>query len=166
MKIEHSIVITRPLAEVFAFVTDLHNETRWQPEIRSVTLEGPLAPGATFHERRITFGRQYDWHFVVTRFDPPHVIAIETLRGTAPYRGTRRFEAVPEGTRVTESGELTLPWVLRPFAGPIAWLCRWPLRRAYRRLAAMLERPTLHGTEPEAATRAGSGPCEGCTPGR
>ena len=45
------------LAEVFAFVTDLRNETRWQPEIRSVTQEGPLASGATFRESRVSFGR-------------------------------------------------------------------------------------------------------------
>lgn len=138
MKVEHSIVIARPLAEVFAFVTDLRNETRWQPEIRSVTLDGPLGVGATFHERRVTFGRGYDWHFVVTRLEPPHVISIETLRGTAPYRGSRTFEAVEGGTRVTESGQLELPRVLRPLEPVLARLCRWPLRRAYRRLAALL----------------------------
>ncbi len=42
MKVKHTVLIRRPVEEVFAFVADLANETRWQPEIQSVTLEGPL----------------------------------------------------------------------------------------------------------------------------
>ncbi len=148
MKIEHDIVIARPLAEVFAFVTDLRNETRWQPEIESVTLDGPLVVGATFHERRVTFGRRYDWHFVITQLDAPHRITIDTRKGTARYRGSRTFEAVDGGTRVTESGELDLPRFLRPLEGLLARLCRWPLRRAYRRLAALLEREPPRSVDP------------------
>ncbi len=139
MKIEHSIVIRRPLDVVFAFVTDLRNETRWQPEIKSVTLDGPLRAGGTFAEQRYTFGRRYDWHFRITHLEPPHRISIETVTGTAPYRGSRCFQAVEGGTRVTESGELVLPRVLRGLDPLFAWMSRRPLRTAYGRLKALLE---------------------------
>ncbi len=139
MKIEHSLTIRRPLDVVFGFVTDLRNETRWQPEIESVTLEGPMRAGSTFHERRVTLGRRYDWHFRITRLEPPHLITIETISGTAPYRGSRTFERVPGGTRVTESGELTLPWGLAVLDPLWRGLSRRSLRIAYDRLAALLE---------------------------
>ncbi|MCA9717263.1 MAG: SRPBCC family protein [Myxococcales bacterium] len=139
MNVQHSVIIHRPLEEVFAFVTDLRNETRWQPDIRAVTLLEPIAAGATFIEERVTFGCRFTWRFRVTRFDAPHAIAIETLAGAAPYRGAREFTAVPGGTRVTETGELRLPLALRPFRAPLSRLSQRPLRQAYARLKAMLE---------------------------
>ena len=47
MDLTHSIVIRRPVEQVFAFVTDLRNETRWQPEIELVrqTSAGELGVG-------------------------------------------------------------------------------------------------------------------------
>lgn len=139
MKVKHSIIIARPIDDVFAFVTNLHNETRWQPEIKLVTLNGPLQAGSTFREVRVTFGRAYDWHFRITEFDPPHRITIDTIRGSARYRGSRIFEAVAEGTQVTEIGELEMPRFLRVFNPLFSRLSQRPLRLAYGRLKQMLE---------------------------
>ena len=139
MRTAHSVIIHRPLAEVFAFVTDLRNETRWQPEIRSVTLEGPISAGATFRERRVTFGRSFDWHFRITHYDAPHTISIETIDGVAPYRGTRSFEAHGGSTKITETGELELPGLLAVFDPIAERASRRPLRVAYDRLKALLE---------------------------
>lgn len=139
MKTSHSVIIHRPLPEVFAFVTDLRNETRWQPEIRSVTLEGPLASGATFRESRVSFGRRFDWRFRITSYQAPDYITIETIEGAAPYRGTRRFEAIGGSTRVTESGELELPGPLAVLTPVAQLLAKRPLRVAYARLKTILE---------------------------
>lgn len=142
MKVKHAIIINRPIDQVFAFVTNLHNETRWQPEIQSVTLEGPLQSGSTFREVRVTFGRTYDWYFRITEFDPPHCITIDTISGTARYRGSRIFEAVAGGTKVTEIGELELPRLLRVLNPLLSRLSQWPLRRAYGRLKRIIENGT------------------------
>ena len=142
MKVQHSVVIRRPLPEVFAFVTDLRNEIRWQPEIESVVLDGPMGEGARFRERRRSFGLSFDWRFRVTRYEPLRCVAIETLRSEqhwAPYRGARYFEAVAGGTRVIEEGELELPGVMRPFEPVFARMSKRPLRVAYGRLATLLE---------------------------
>ena len=139
MKVRHAIIINRPIDELFAFVTNLHNETRWQSEIKSVTLEGPLQAGSTFRERRVTFGRAYEWHFRITEFAPPHRITIDTINGTARYRGSRIFAAVEGGTRVTEIGELEMPPFLRVLDPLFGWLSKRPLRLAYGRLQQLLE---------------------------
>ena len=139
MKIRHEVIIARPCPEVFAFVTDLRNETRWQPQIKSVTLEGPLRTGAHFHERRVTLGFTFDWNFRITDLQPPRSISIETIEGTMPYRGTRSFQPVPGGTRVVESGELQFPAGLRWLEPSLARWSRRPLRQAYDRLRALME---------------------------
>ena len=140
MQIKHSVVIHRPLAEVFAFVANLENETQWQPEIQSVTLEGPLQTGSTFREVRITWGQRYDWHFRITAFDPPQRITIATITGTLPYRGSRIFTAVPGGTQVTEEGELQTRGWLRLIDPLLGWLARKPLATAYNNLKVLLEK--------------------------
>ena len=139
MQTHHSVVIARPITEVFAFVTDLRNEIRWQPEIVRVEIDGPPRAGAVFTETRVSFGRRFDWEFLITRFEPPHVISIETLVGTTPYSGSRIFEITGAGTRVTEVGELTLPWLARPLDPLVRRLARAPVREAYGRLRALLE---------------------------
>ena len=75
MRTCQSVVIDRPCAEVFAFVTDLRNELRWQPEIVAVTLDGPLRVGGHFHETRVTFGRRFEWEFRITELEAPRRIA-------------------------------------------------------------------------------------------
>ncbi len=139
MKVKHAIIIDRPIDEVFAFVTNLNNETRWQLEIKSVILEGPLQAGGTFRELRVTFGRTYDWHFRITEFDPPYRITVDTINGTTRYRGSRIFEAVEGGTKVTEIGELEMPRFLRVLNPLFSQLSRRPLRLAYGRLKQLLE---------------------------
>ncbi len=141
MRTAHTVIVHRPLAEVFAFVTDLRNETRWQPEIRAVTLEGPIGAGSTFRERRVTFGRSFDWRFRITRYDAPHAIAIATIEGAAPYRGSRSFEALGTSTKITETGELELPGRLARLDPIAERISRRPLRIAYDRLKALLESP-------------------------
>lgn len=139
MKVKHTLIIQRPLDEVFAFVANLENETRWQPEIQSVTLEGPLQQGSTFREVRTTWGRHYEWHFRITEFDPPHRITIATITGTMPYQGSRLFTAVPGGTQVTEAGELQTSGWLRLFDPLLARLAYKPLATAYHNLKKLLE---------------------------
>ena len=148
MKVKYTIFINRPIAEVFAFVTNLDNETRWQPEIKSVTLEGPLQVGSTFREVRVTFGRTYDWHFRITEFDPPHRITIDTISGSARYRGSRLFEAVADGTQVTEIGELEMPRFLRVLDPLFSRLSQRPLRLAYGRLQQLIEAESCQSAAP------------------
>ncbi|EAU66235.1 SRPBCC family protein [Stigmatella aurantiaca] len=141
MRVSHSVLIHRPVEQVFAYVTDLRNEVRWQPEIKEVriTSPGPLGKGSTFIEVRRTFGRNLVWHFEIEDYEAPFRLCIRSTSGTMPYTGCRLFEAVPEGTRVTESGELTTPLMVRWMDGLFARLSQRPLTAAYGNLKALLE---------------------------
>jgi hypothetical protein len=53
MKGELQTVVQRPVEEVFDFLADIRNETRWNPRIIRIdkTSPGPLGAGATFEGR-------------------------------------------------------------------------------------------------------------------
>ncbi|WP_224364425.1 SRPBCC family protein [Hyalangium versicolor] len=145
MRVSHSVFIRRPVEQVFAYVTNLTNELRWQPEIKEVriTSPGPLGKGSTFIEVRQSFGRKWVWYFDIEEFEFPRSIRVRSTAGsTMPYVGTRSFEPAPGGTLVTESGELTLPGPLRLFDGLFSYLSRRPLALAYGNLKALLEADT------------------------
>lgn len=142
MKVAHSVVIARPPAQVFAFIADVENEPRWQPDIAELRLTsaGPLRVGSTFREVRRTLGRTFTWQMRVTEFEPDRRFCIESTSGM-PYRGCRIVEPVEGGARVTELGELELPGFLRLFEPLLGRLARKPLEVAYRRAKSLLEAP-------------------------
>ncbi len=141
LRTEHSVIIRRPVADVFAFVADLSNEQRWQPEIKEVTVTspGPLQAGSTFREVRHTLGQEFVWDMRVTDYAAPSRICIASEGAATPYRGCRLFDPVPSGTRVTEQSEVRLPLALRPLTPLLARLARRPIADAYARLKALLE---------------------------
>jgi uncharacterized protein YndB with AHSA1/START domain len=141
MRVEYSTVIRRPVDEVFNYVTQVENDLHWQPEISEVTVtsNGQFGVGSTFREVRTAVGRPFTWDMRVTEFDPPHRITIVSDGGTVPYSGSRVFEAVDGGTRITETSEVELaPW-FRPFRQQIAAQSRQSVERAYSKLKAILE---------------------------
>ena len=141
MKVQHSVIINRPIEQVFAFVTNLENELRWQPEIESIQLDsaGPMRVGTTFREVRRTFGRRYEWHFEVTQFELNKIFYIRTLSGTIPYQGCRVFEPAPGGTKVTEMGELQTGGLFKLLDPILTQLSKKPLEAAYSNLKSLLE---------------------------
>jgi uncharacterized membrane protein len=141
MHIEHCIVIGRPVDEVFAFVTNLDNERRWQPEIESIRLltPAPFRVGSEFEEVRRSLGRQFHWRFRVTALEPARTFAIASIGGAPVYQGSRRFEPVPAGTRLTETGDLETRGALRLLDPLLTWLALRSQRRAFARLKALIE---------------------------
>jgi uncharacterized membrane protein len=141
VRVSHSVLIHRPVEQVFAYVTDLRNELHWQPEIKEVriTSPGPLGKGSTFIEVRRTFGLSLVWYFEIDDYEAPRRLCIRSTSGRLPYSGCRVFEAVPEGTRITEYGELKTPAPLRWMDGLFARLSQKPLQVAYGNLKALLE---------------------------
>ncbi|SRR6266700_1085221 len=119
MRVERDIVICRPVDEVFAFVTDMHNVTRWTPacEIRQVG-EGPMAVGARFVQVGEILGRRIEATTEVTEYAPSATFAFKTVSGPIPLRNTFRFFGVSEGTRVEIVGEGE-PGSLFKLVGPL-----------------------------------------------
>jgi carbon monoxide dehydrogenase subunit G len=102
VNMEVSIVINRPIEEVFAELSDLENNKKW----RSGTVEaektsvGPIAIGTTYRMVNGAFGRRMEGVAEVTEYEPNRRFVTKNRSGL-PIETERTFEPVEGGTKVT-----------------------------------------------------------------
>jgi polyketide cyclase/dehydrase/lipid transport protein len=67
---ESSIVINRPLVEVFAFLSDLENNLKWRTGMIEAkkTSAGPIGVGTTYRMSNNLFGRRVEGEAVVIEY--------------------------------------------------------------------------------------------------
>ena len=107
-KIERSIVIDRPVDEVWEFVHDSTKDALWQTtlvESEKLT-EGPMRVGTQVREVRHFLGLRIELTWEVTEYEPTRKSAIRGVSGPVPLTGGYRLEPHAGGTRFTVTGEL------------------------------------------------------------
>ncbi len=103
---EHSVVIRRPVEEVWDYVIDPANDPVWQGAVIEVRSSHPqLEVGSTIDEVSMFLGRRFEITWVVTEHEPPHYSAVTLAKGPVPMQGSYRFDPVEGGTRFTMKGE-------------------------------------------------------------
>ncbi|HUI00167.1 MAG TPA: SRPBCC family protein [Nitrososphaerales archaeon] len=107
MKFEASVVIERPIDEVWKFVTDLPSVPKWSHALleKRQTSPGPLGVGTTVQSR--TKDRTFTGR--VTEFEPNRKFTWEMTSG--PIRGSHEYdslETVEGGTRLTHAVDFRL----------------------------------------------------------
>ena len=120
LRLEHSVVIDRPVEEVFAFITNPKNDLRWERRVveSTHTSEGPMDVGTTGRKVRRFLGLRLNTNYELTAFEPNRKLAAKTAYGPIPFEWTANLEPVEGGTRVTFLAEGKLSGLLR-LAGPI-----------------------------------------------
>ncbi len=105
---EASVEINRPIAEVFAFATDLPKMPEWSGEVieSRLTSEGPLGAGSTFTGVGRFLGRRIEVENEVTAFEPNARVVFKTISGPVKSENSFTFESLEGGTRVTEAIDL------------------------------------------------------------
>ena len=108
VKNEMSIIIKRPVEEVFSFVSDLQNGPQWQTglfEVRLITKD-PIGIGSQFAAVRKFLGRKLEANVEIVTFEPNHKLVFKGPSGSVPFEESFIFEAVADGTKVTDQIEL------------------------------------------------------------
>jgi len=106
---ENTIMIARPIENVFAFLSDLENIPKWNYailETRKIS-EGLVGVGTTYQQVRSVPSRSEE-RLEITTYSPPHQLAIRGQLGPFASRLFYALAATPEGTRVTNTVELEL----------------------------------------------------------
>ena len=115
MVVTHSVVINRPVEDVFAAATSLPLSVVWRSAVAcSVqTSDGPVGVGATFDQEVRVMGMSRTNTAVITEYDPPRCFAYEHVRGLAHYFARFSFEPEGEATRftITTEGEALPAWL-------------------------------------------------------
>jgi carbon monoxide dehydrogenase subunit G len=106
INVQVSIVINRPLEEVFSFLSNLENNMKWRSGMIKAekVSDGPIGVGTTYRMINNFFGRQVEGEAVVTEYELNRKYATMNKSGL-PIKTQRMFEPVEGGTRVTFSVE-------------------------------------------------------------
>ena len=103
VKVEGTVVINRPIEEVFAFLTNPDNSSLWQGMVLEAkqTSEGPVGVGTTGQVVGQFLGRRMESTWEVTEFELNRKATLKTTSGPIPYMNSATLEPVEEGTKVT-----------------------------------------------------------------
>jgi hypothetical protein len=140
IRFDFPIDVTRPVPEVFGYVTDPGNLPEWQgtATVEQLTA-GPVGVGTRFREVRELLGRRVESISEVSAFEQDRRFDLRIVSGPAPVVDRWAFEAVGGGTRVHFSTEGRAPRLIRPLEPVLAIVLRRRRERHHRRLKLALE---------------------------
>jgi uncharacterized membrane protein len=102
LKIETSIVINRPVEEVFAFTTNFENQPKWQSRLLEVkkTSEGPIDVGTTWRGVAKLLGQRIETEQECTEYKLNRTYTGKFISGPFPVEARQTYEPVEGGTRL------------------------------------------------------------------
>ena len=97
-KTQLSVSINRSPQDVFDYVTDPANDTKWQSSTESSqwTSEAPYGVGSTQDSVIKFLGRKIASASEVTIWDPPNTFGFKVTKGPIPFQGVLGFESTGE----------------------------------------------------------------------
>jgi uncharacterized membrane protein len=129
--------IDRPVADVFAYVSDVRNVPEWQQSAESAEW---IEEGRRFRERRHFMGRTATIELEVTALEPDRRFDIRSANSPVQFEISHSFEAADGGTLLRAHGEAKLGGALRFAAGMAKRQAESQFRKDFERLKAVLER--------------------------
>ncbi len=143
VRIEISIAIDRPAAEVFAFIADFANNPRWQSGMVEAhfTSDGPMRVGTTYAQQARFLGRPVESTFAVVAYEPGRLVKASSTSGTFPITFTRIVEPAGEGCVVTAIVEGDASGVFKLAEPVLARMVRRSVASDYANLKRLLEAP-------------------------
>jgi uncharacterized membrane protein len=137
---EQTVVIDRPIGEVFAFVTDQRNTPQWQSglvEVERLT-DGPPGIGTRHVFVRNFLGRRMEGTNEFVAFEPNKLVTFKTISGP-PLEASYYFEPAGTGTRLTSRVQLHGSGLFGLIEPVVAAGLRREMKAAFPVLKALLE---------------------------
>lgn len=141
MKVEKSVVINKPVAEVFAFSQDIEKAAKWQGAVDSIEMvKGPdNTVGSQYNEVRKLLGKEMKTTLEITEFKENERWGAKVVKGPIPYEVTMNYTSVPGGTKITTIVEGEPKGFFKLAENMVASSVEKSLEEDYERLKGMLE---------------------------
>jgi len=143
INVSDSVVIARPVPEVFAFVADHENLPAWTVGVKQAhrLTEGPPASGSRYRVVGKLLGRSIESSYLVTGFEPGR--GFEGTMSSPVFGFSERygFESAGAGTRVSMNAAVEPHGLFRLLRAVMAAGVRRQVKADHRRLKTVLERP-------------------------
>ncbi|MFQ5345579.1 MAG: SRPBCC family protein [Mariprofundus sp.] len=141
-KLEVSIDIDRPVAEVIAFVDDNNNDPMWQTSVleSEKKSDGPPAVGTIYHVKEKFLGRviEQDWE-VTARNEDGSAWAAKSLAGPFPMETSMTFEACGDGTRVNRTLSIDVGRFFKAASPVVGHIAKREMETDFANLKELLE---------------------------
>jgi uncharacterized membrane protein len=141
--VAESVIIARPVAQVFAFVADHRTLPAWTVGVkRSERLtDGPPACGSRYRVTGSLLGRTIESSYQVTAFEPERSFEGTMTSPMFGFSEQYLFEPDDQATRVSMTAAVEPHGVFRFLTPVMAAGVRRQVRADHRRLKAALEHP-------------------------
>lgn len=118
-QISSSIVINRPIEDVFAVLTNVENTDKWFPgNVKEWWTSPPPHGVGSTRRARVKMGLMTTENDAVTTvYEPPHRAGLKGMSKNAPFEAMLTFESVERGTLVDSSIELFMTGAAKLFGG-------------------------------------------------
>lgn len=106
-RVNASVMIDRPVEEVYSYVLDLaNNGPRWAPDLESAekVTEGPIGAGTEFRQVQHVMGKRRNTSLTFTAVEANRRIEAGFKAGPMDVSMKLMFDEAVEGTRVTIDG--------------------------------------------------------------
>jgi carbon monoxide dehydrogenase subunit G len=136
-----SVLISRPVEEVFAFVEDARNRPRWDDSVDSeeLTSPEPIGVGTTVRTKLRSMGREYVYTWEVVEHRSPSQMTIESTSGPFPTTLAYTLSEREGATALDFSVSGRPSGLLRLFEPLIARSTQMNLDRGFARLKQILD---------------------------
>ena len=117
--IERSVTVDRPLASVFAYLSDFTTTNEWDPgTVRTTRVSGDGSVGTEYHNVSKFAGRRTELTYVVERLEENRLLSLRGENRSVVAHDTMRFRATDSGTAVTYRAEFEFKGLVR-YAAPL-----------------------------------------------
>jgi uncharacterized protein YndB with AHSA1/START domain len=141
-KVEVSVTIGRPLADVYRVLTTPELTRRWSSNAveEQMTTPGPIRIGSrrTATVKRFGGGTTHN-EIEVTELVPEQRIAVRSVKAPVPFNSAWTFAPVDDGTRVDWRWDFEMKGWLRPLDPLMGPIFGRTFRRDLDRLKSMME---------------------------
>lgn len=105
MKAGTSIVVERPIEDVWAFVANIENMDKWVVGVTEPRLSNgrDMGVGVTYTSKYTYAGKTHTIDYEVTAYEPQRHFATQSTEGPFPFKGELDLERVGQGTKVTNT---------------------------------------------------------------
>jgi carbon monoxide dehydrogenase subunit G len=139
VRIELTIDVARPAAEVFEHLIDLERLPEWQASAVESRSDEPLAEGVRIFECRRVMGKEIHNELEVTAFDPPRRLTLKALNGPVRFTVDHRLAEADGGTRLEVVAEGKAGRLMKLGEPLLARQAEQELRGDFVRLKELLE---------------------------
>jgi len=101
--VEASVSLSKPVEEVFAFLSDLNNQTKLNATLSEVVLDGPVEVGTKFKMKGSVMGRDFESDNEIVALEANKTIGIKTFAAppASDVTNTYTLESEGDGTKLT-----------------------------------------------------------------